>query len=72
MHFSKVCLKNDNVNLLSKILANIVQDSSEIKKLNNLLAKIISSGYYKNIKEIELNETTDISNGINNMFNDYI
>ena len=70
--FLKICFRDDNGDLLSKIISKMDHGSSMIKELNKIYsAEIISSGYYDIIKKIELNETSNIINDFLNMFNDY-
>jgi hypothetical protein len=70
--FLKMCFRDDNGDLLSKILSIMDYNSSKIEQLDKIyLEEIIFGSYYEVIKQIKLNVTENLLNNLITMYNDY-
>ena len=70
--FLKMCFRDDNGDLLSKILSIMDYNSSKIEQLDKIyLEEIIFGSYYEVIKQIQLNVTENLLNNLIAMYNDY-
>ena len=70
--FLKVCFRDDKGDLLSEIIKTMDHGSSKIEEFDRIyIEEIIYSKYYEDIKNINMNETLNIINDLENKYNDY-
>ena len=70
--FLKTCFRDDEGNLLQKIMENMDNKSFKMKELNNIIKQeIIYQMQYDYIKKIQLNDTQEIVDDLYKMYNDY-
>jgi hypothetical protein len=70
--FLEMCFKQDDGDLLSGMLNKMDKGSSELSELKGiLLQEVLLSGYYESIEKAQLNETQDLINDLEKMYEDY-
>ena len=69
--FLEMCFKHDG-DLLTEMLNKMDKGSSDLSELRGvLLQQILLANYYEFIEKVQLNETQDIIEKLENMYNDY-
>ena len=70
--FLEMCFKHDDGDLLTEILNKMEKGSSDLTDLKGiLLEQITLANYYEFIEKVQLNETQNIINKLENMYKDY-
>lgn len=70
--FLEMCFKHDDGDLLTEMLNKMEKGSSDLSDLKGvLLEQILLANYYEIIEKVQLNETQDIINKLEKMYEDY-
>lgn len=70
--FLEMCFKHDDGDLLTEMLNKMEKGSSDLSDLKGvLLEQILLANYYEIIEKVQLNETQDIIDKLEKMYEDY-
>ena len=70
--FLEMCFKHDDGDLLTRLLSKMEKGSSDLTELKGiLLEQIVLANNYESIEKVQLNETQNIINKLEKMYEDY-